>query len=373
MRQLGLLSGSLLDRGSNLTTLEDPLFDNMSERANVRTIRPPAFVRHRFREWLAVRSQVSECDTLLWMQKSTRPSPPIHLAALSKPSARRSAFVIDPWKYSVSRVGYSSLIHRFDPCFIPYSEAFLDLKRAFSSARFSYMPYAADTSTFFPRSEDKSIFAFWMGRRDEPLHRALLRYCSERNLEYVYSNEGRYSRDSLGCLASSARYFVVTPPQPERSGGYSPIVMRYFEGLAAGARLLGVLPKSGEYERMLPLNAICQVAPDGSDLAQRLDEDRENSENQTIVKLACALVHRHHSLRRRAEQIYDRLERNVEIDIPLPDVALSELVQEQPRPAGRRVSWVDGSRPSTPTAARGRVAAGGAARPEQAAREARSP
>jgi len=67
-----------------------------------------------------------------------------------------------------------------------------------------------------------------------------------------------------------------------RTGGFSPLVMRYFEGLAAGTRLLVVLPRSGEYEA-LPTDAFCQVSPDGSDLAQRLDEDRSNPNNQRAV------------------------------------------------------------------------------------------
>jgi hypothetical protein len=34
---------------------------------------------------------------------------------------------------------------------------------------------------------------------------------------------------------------------------------------------------------ILPTDALCQVSPDGSDLAQRLDEDRSNPNNQRAV------------------------------------------------------------------------------------------
>src|SRR6202042_1191159 len=117
-----------------------------------------------------------------------------------------------------------------------------------------------------------------MGRRTPQLHEALLRYCEERGLDYRYtraSGEFPDPRD-LGALVARCRYFVVTPPDlndPARTGGFSPLVMRYLEGLAAGARLLGTLPRSGEYEALLPTDTICQVAPDGSDLAERLHED----------------------------------------------------------------------------------------------------
>ena len=60
--------------------------------------------------------------------------------------------------------------------------------------------------------------------------------------------------------------------------------MRYLEGLSAGARLLGVLPGSGEYEDLLSLDAILQVAPDGSDLAEKLDADRKNPSARSAVE-----------------------------------------------------------------------------------------
>ncbi len=175
--------------------------------------------------------------------------------------------------------------------------------------KFEWLPFGVDTDIFYPRNKKKSVFAFWMGRRYEPLHQALIAYCEARNLRYAYSI-ANLSAEELGRLTSSAEYFLVTPPDldnPKRTGGFSPLVMRYYEGLAAGTRLLGVLPASGEYESLLPTDAICQVAPDGSDLARRLDEDRGVREHQLAVEAACGLVHDHHSWRRRAEQIFERL------------------------------------------------------------------
>jgi glycosyltransferase involved in cell wall biosynthesis len=83
--------------------------------------------------------------------------------------------------------------------------------------------------------------------------------------------------------------------------------MRYLEGLAAGARLLGVLPRSGEYETLLPLDAILQVAPDGSDLAEKLFSDANDPRSRAAVERARSLVRTQHSWEKRAEQIYDRL------------------------------------------------------------------
>jgi hypothetical protein len=83
--------------------------------------------------------------------------------------------------------------------------------------------------------------------------------------------------------------------------------MRYLEGLSAGARLLGLLPRSGEYDMLLPRDAMLTVAPDGSDLALKLDADRFSTEARSAVERARNYVREHHSWERRAEQIFDRL------------------------------------------------------------------
>src|SRR5205807_1465808 len=152
------------------------------------------------------------------------------------------------------------------------------LKRRFPKGAFEWLPFGVDTDVFRPRNAERDIFAYWMGRRHERLHRVLLDYCQQRGLEYRFTTVSGEFRDpsELGALVSRCRYFVVTPPDidnPSRTGGYSPLVMRYLEGLAGGARLLGVLPKSGEFEDLLPREAICEVAPDGSDLTEKLDAD----------------------------------------------------------------------------------------------------
>ncbi len=114
-------------------------------------------------------------------------------------------------------------------------------------------------------------------------------------------------------MVGRSRYFVVTPPDldnPTRTGGYSPLVMRYMEGLSAGARLLGVLPRSGEYEDLLPRKAILEVRPDGLDLSEKLDTDVHDEAGQSAVVHASDLVRAKHSWVTRAEYIYQRLSAN---------------------------------------------------------------
>jgi Glycosyl transferases group 1 len=317
--ELGLLSNSALSPSVYWTTLLPPLFSGLALQPGVRTIAPPPVAWERRREWGAVRSEVKGCDALFWIQLAARPSGPIHLASYLNLRARRSNFVLDAWKPSLTKIGLIATVERLDPCFVAYREGMEELKRRFPVAKFVWLPFGAHTDVFYPRKEQKTIFAFWLGRRYEPLHQALLAYCEARGLRYVYSKDGRFTTEEIGRLTSSAQYYVATPPDlddPKRTGGFSPLVMRYYEGLAAGTRLLGVLPRSGEYESILPTDALCQVAPDGSDLAKRLDEDRSNPNNQHAVDAAGAFVREHHSWRRRAEQVFNHLANGAAIEFP---------------------------------------------------------
>lgn len=309
--RLGLLSNDRLEPWLNWSTLAPPLFSMMETLGDVRTISPPPLRRSSFADWREIRERVRAADTLFWIQPSARPEPPVHLASLLNLKARRAVYVYDAFEPVLDRIGVLACLQRFDPCFVAYKEAEVELTRRFPQGRFQWLPFGVDTGTFAPTLGERDVFAFWMGRRHEPLHQALLAYCTARNLNYVYRRPNEYlTAEELGRLAGRSRYFVVTPPDidnPWRTGRFSPLVMRYLEGLAAGARLLGVLPKSGEYEALLPLDAICQVSPEGGDLAERLDADVDFGGAETAVARAAALVRAEHSWSRRAEQIYSQL------------------------------------------------------------------
>lgn len=229
-----------------------------------------------------------------------------------RPRARRSAFVVDAWQPSLTKIGALAVAQRLDPCFVAFREGWEELSHRYPNGHFEWLPFGVDTEVFRCGSGERDIFAYWMGRRSSQLHEALLRYCREREFNYLYTRtpgELRNPQD-LGDLVGRSRYFVVTPPDidnPVRTGGFSPLVMRYLEGLAAGARLLGVRPKSGEFEDLLPPDTLCEVKADGSDLAERLDADLDNSHVWRAVEHAGEVVRTEHSWSRRAQQIYERL------------------------------------------------------------------
>ena len=264
---LGVLSNENLKPWVNWTTLGPPLLKPLAAYEGAALIAPPPLTREGARKWPKVLRLVYSADTLFWMQDFARPEPPVHLASLLGGRVRRSAFVVDAFRPAINKIGVLAVLQRLNPCFVPFREGYEELKTNFPRGRFEWLPFGIDTEVFSSCGSERPIFAYWMGRRYEPLHQAMIDYCSARGLVYRYTQRGGEFPNpmELGRVVGQSQYFLVTPPDldsPTRTGGFSPLVMRYMEGLAAGARLLGVLPRSGEYEALLPLDAILQVAPD---------------------------------------------------------------------------------------------------------------
>ena len=310
--QLGVLSNQCLDPPLNWTTLGPPLLHPLASNFGATLISPPPLTWAHLSDWRNVVRKVHAADTLFWMQSSARPEIPVHLASVFAGRVKKSAFVVDAFRGAIRKIGTLAVMQRLDPCFVAFREGYEELKQRFPSGRFEWLQFGIDTEVFDSVPGERPVFAYWMGRRYQPLHEALKTYCADRRLDYRYTLKAGEFADpkELGRLVGQSQYFVVTPPDlddPVRTGGYSPLVMRYMEGLAAGARLLGVLPRSGEYQTLMPMDAILQVAPDGSDLAAKLDADRKKTEIRLAVERARVYGRAQHSWGKRAEQIYQRL------------------------------------------------------------------
>ncbi len=311
---IATLSNRNLDPGTNWPTLGPPLLEPLAELSGRPIVAPPPFRPLDLAAWRRSLRAVQDADRVFWMQISARPEWPVWLTAHARllRRTRRSALVIDGWRPALDKIGKLAVAQRLDPCFVAMREARDELAHRFPRGQFEWLPFGVDTDAFVDHGGERDIFAYWMGRRYEPLHRALTDYCASRGLRYHQTVGGEVSSPAeLGRLVARSRYFVVTPPDldnPQRTGGFSPLVMRYLEGLAAGARLLGVLPGSGEFETLLPTESILQVAADGSDLATKLDRDRDDRAGAEAVVAAQAIVRREHSWKRRAERVFEVLE-----------------------------------------------------------------
>ena len=292
--------------------LAPPVEKQLASHPGATIVRPPRLRRPTFRAhapaWLSALREIRRADALFWFQMSSRPATPIWALTYARPTARRSAWVIDSWAPSIRKIGALARAQRMSPLFVGFRQSQMALRTAFPRLDVRWLPFAANTGIFHERPVDRDIFAYWMGRRSAGLEHALEAYCAERGLEL---RTDRASGDALGNLVSRARYFVVTPPDvddPVRTGGFSPLTSRYFEGLAGGARLLGQLPSSGEYQELLPLDAILQVPATGEGLAAELDRDAAQlTAAREAVSRAQATVAERHTWTQRADQIYEAL------------------------------------------------------------------
>lgn len=308
-----VLSPLGVDARPHWPAVAPPLEERLASYPGGTVLRPPALRRPTLRAalpaWLSAIRTVRGADAVFWLQLSARPSAPLWALAYARPRARRSAWVIDAWAPQARKIGRLAAIQRLSPLFVGSSEAEADLCRTFPGLDVRWLPFAANTATFRDRGLERDVFAYWMGRRSKPLHEALERYCRERSLVYRVD---RLGGEELGRMVSRSRYFVVTPrdlDDPGLTGGYSPLAFRYFEGLAAGARLLGVAPRSGELERLLPADALLRVPADGVGLAEALDRDvAGEAAARAATERAQRHVIAHHAWQDRADVIHAALQ-----------------------------------------------------------------
>ncbi len=175
------------------------------------------------------------------------------------------------------------LLDRFDHVSLSFSGSVAAVERT-AGRPCHHVPLAADVARFtpYPDLPARVIDVLSMGRRSEPVHQALLRLAGSRGLFYVHDTiPGSLVRPSnvaehRGMLANTAkrsRCFVTYPAKfgDEENQGQSEVGARYFEGLAAGAVLLGQAPTAPAFRRDFPWpDAVAEARPDGSDVSEVL-------------------------------------------------------------------------------------------------------
>jgi glycosyltransferase involved in cell wall biosynthesis len=204
--RLAALSNDRLNPWISWAALAPPLLNALASRHDAILASPPALAWANRAEWLRVLRAVGGADTVFWLQWSGRPELPVWLLAGTLPLARRSAYVLDAWRPQLGKIGRLAVMQRLDPCFVAYRDACEELEQRFPRGRFEWLPIGVDTDYFKPNPAGRDVFAYWMGRRFEPLHNALKRYCEERGLDYRYAPDGDVPRfGESGTLAGRAR------------------------------------------------------------------------------------------------------------------------------------------------------------------------
>jgi hypothetical protein len=162
----------------------------------------------------------------------------------------------------------------------------------------AYLPLAVDVLRFAPSPSPapRIIDVCYLGRRSQVTHDALLQAAGQRRIFYYYdtvraSGQGdkqvtfrvrdpREHRVLLANVLQRSRYYIANRSrinEPETRGSEE-ISSRFYEGIAAGAVLLGEAPRSPEFRKQFDwTDAVIQMpfdSPNAPDVLAALDANR---------------------------------------------------------------------------------------------------
>jgi hypothetical protein len=311
--KLVVLSARHLGEDFGFRNLSRPLEDALSSLPGATLVAPAPVssgtLRSSVPAWLGAIKTLRRADGVYWNQGAHYPNLQLWALAYTRPRARRVCLAMDLSQLVVDRLRHLIRVQRIATCFTTYREAVEAIKRISPETPIEWLPPGFSRAVFRDLGLPRDIDILWIGRRQPPLHAALLRFSDETGYRYRYSHHARdpATSEELSQLVARARYYVVTPPGPERVGEFNPISVRYLEGLGAGARLLGVLPRSGEFQDLLPMDALVECAADGANLPAVLAEADADPQWEEKRVAARDLVHESHGWEKRARHIYDRI------------------------------------------------------------------
>jgi hypothetical protein len=147
-----------------------------------------------------------------------------------------------------------------------------------------WVPTAVDVTHFnpYPNPPDRVIDALSIGRRFEGIHDALRKAAARDRMFYAYDTftgpsievrDCSQHREMLANMMKRSKFFVVGPGMMgETEVGAEPIVgLRFYEGTAAGAVLIGQSPNCPAFQTLFGWpDVVVGMHPDGSDTLEVL-------------------------------------------------------------------------------------------------------
>jgi len=235
-----------------------------------------------------------------------------------------ACFISEIWTHEIPEY-LLELLARFDHIFLGVRHPIETVARI-AGRPCTYLPLGVDVLRFapYPNQPPRAIDVCNIGRRSPVTHAALLRLARDRRIFYYYDTvrasgeRGRQMTFSVGnasehrlllaSLLQRSRYYVANRSrvnEPEIIEGKEEISSRYYEGVAAGAVLLGEPPQSDEFRRQFDWpDAVIRLpfdSPEAGEFLQSLDADpqriaRIRRENVHQAALRHDWVHRLHGV-----------------------------------------------------------------------------
>ncbi|MBS1152357.1 MAG: hypothetical protein H6Q89_4055 [Myxococcaceae bacterium] len=208
------------------------------------------------------------------------------------------------------------LLKDFDHILLGMSEPTAEVARI-TGRPCSYLPLGVDALKFCPQSPlgPRAIDICGLGRRSPITHRALLELAKQQDLFYFYDTirtdgvpgasqqmtfrvgDPREHRYLLANLLKRSRYYLANRAranEPTVTHGSEEISARFFEGIAAGAVLLGDPPDSDEFRRLFDWpDATVKIpfdAPHVAEVIARLEADPHRVQTIRRENVANALL-----------------------------------------------------------------------------------
>jgi hypothetical protein len=210
----------------------------------------------------------------------------------------KACFVEELWPDVLEHTEKLELLRAFDHVFVAHAGVVGRLGRLIGRPC-TFLPPAVDALRFCPLPEQpaRTIDFYALGRRSSATHLALLsRATADPRFHYFYDSAvcGTFTnghvqhRLLIASLAKRSRYFLANrakPDNPEETQGEQIFGPRFFEGVAAGAILIGEVPDCNEFRRCFDWPDAMFDLPFGSDqVCELLDRLEQNPERLSTAR-----------------------------------------------------------------------------------------
>lgn len=214
---------------------------------------------------------------------------------------------------------YLEMLRKFDHVVLYYSQSVEPLNERIGPRAF-YLPPAVDTIRFcpYPEAPERVVDVYSIGRRSAASHRELMKMAETESFHYIYDTtsadrvlDPAEHRKLYANILKRSRYFMVNPAlidRPDIRGSQIEIGYRYFDGIAAGAILVGERPVNGVFKSLFDwpdsLMDLPYSSPEIGAVMRRLDERPDEQEHLRQQNVRQAL--QRHDWAHRWEAILER-------------------------------------------------------------------
>lgn len=234
---------------------------------------------------------------------------------------RQSVCVVgELWLSQLREFGpYLDQLKDFDLLFTNIQSA-AEAIQAWTGRPCHYLPLGVDAVRFcpFPGNAPRSIDVYSIGRRIEDEHR-VLEACADRGeLFYIYDTvsnfdviDPREHRVLVANHVKRSRYFITYPAkftEHAETGGRQEMGLRFFEGAAAGAVMIGRPPHSAAYDACFDWpDAVVPTSSDSRQIAALIAElDAQPERMQQVRRTNVVQSLRRHDWVYRWRDVLDR-------------------------------------------------------------------